>query len=162
MSASAGLAAASNSSPSVCRVAIFQNVHGVLYAHTSYLSFFYTGRFQSLKSLHSKVRKFATKIISQQNRVNHHSSAKLHTRCHYVKVSRDLECWIFSEKYCGAPGGPTAQFFLQLPLTHYILRSIFFWAHPTAPICLKMPKCAIFGTFWVSGEKKPSQGRGPL
>ena len=37
--------------------------------------------FWGLKILHSKVRKFATKIASQQNSVNHHSRAKLHTVC---------------------------------------------------------------------------------
>ena len=40
------------------------------------------------------------------------------------------------------------QFLLQLPLTHYILRSIFFRIHSTPPICLKMQKCVIFGLFW--------------
>ena len=35
-------------------------------------------------------------------------------------------------------------FLIQLTLTHYTSRSVFFWAHPTPPICLKMPKCAIF------------------
>ena len=37
--------------------------------------------FRGRKILHSKVRKFATKIASQQNSVNPHSSAKLHTVC---------------------------------------------------------------------------------
>ena len=36
------------------------------------LSFFYTSVFKSLEILHSKVRKFATKMGSQQNSVNHH------------------------------------------------------------------------------------------
>ena len=35
-------------------------------------------------------------------------------------------------------------FLIQLTLTHYTSRSVFFRAHPTPPICLKMPKCAIF------------------
>ena len=41
------------------------------------------------------------------------------------------------------------RFLVQLTLTHYILRSTSFWTPPTPPICLKMPKCAIFGTFWL-------------
>ena len=40
-------------------------------------------------------------------------------------------------------------FLVQWSMTHYTLRSVFFRAHPTPPICLKMPKCAIFGTFWL-------------
>ena len=40
------------------------------YNHTWYLSFFYTSKFWSLEILHSKVRKFATKIASRQNSVN--------------------------------------------------------------------------------------------
>ena len=51
------------------------------------------------------------------------------------------------------------QFLLQLPLTHYILMSTFFW---TPPICLKMPKCAIFGLFWSFHFKDTPQSRGPL
>ena len=39
--------------------------------HTSYLSFFYTTTFWGLQILHSKVRKFAIKIASRQNSVNH-------------------------------------------------------------------------------------------
>ena len=35
-------------------------------------------------------------------------------------------------------------FLVQWSMTHYTLRSVFFRAHPTPPICLKMPKCAIF------------------
>ena len=46
--------------------------------HTSYLSFFYTHTFSGLKILHSKVRKFATKIVSRENSVNHHSRANFH------------------------------------------------------------------------------------
>ena len=42
-----------------------------------------------------------------------------------------------------------SRFLVQLTLTHYILRSTSFWTPPTPPICLKMPKCAIFGTFWL-------------
>ena len=38
-------------------------------------------------------------------------------------------------------------------LTHYILMLVSSWPHLTPPICLEMPKCAIFSTFWVSGGK---------
>ena len=38
--------------------------------------FFYTHKFWGLKILHSKVRKFMTKVASQQNSVNH--SVKIH------------------------------------------------------------------------------------
>ena len=41
-----------------------------LYIHTWYLSFFYTDTFWGLKILHSKVRKFATKIAPQINSIN--------------------------------------------------------------------------------------------
>ena len=44
-------------------------------------------------------------------------------------------------------------FLIQLTLTHYTSRSVFFWAHPTPPICLKMPKCAIFSPSLVSHFK---------
>ena len=37
---------------------------------------FYTDTFWGLKVLHSKVHKFATKVTSRQNSVNHHSRAK--------------------------------------------------------------------------------------
>ena len=46
-----------------------------------------------------------------------------------------------------------SQFLLPWTMTHYILRSTFFWAHPTPPIWLETQKCAIFSTFWVSGGK---------
>ena len=49
--------------------------------HTWYLSFFYTHTFSGLKILHSKVRKFATKIALRQNSVNHYSRAIFHTLC---------------------------------------------------------------------------------
>ena len=35
-------------------------------------------------------------------------------------------------------------------LTHNILMSVIFRSHLTPPICLKMPICAIFSTFWES------------
>ena len=35
-------------------------------------------------------------------------------------------------------------FLVKWSMTHYTLRSVFFRAHPTPPICLKTPKCAIF------------------
>ena len=56
----------------------------------------------------------------------------------------------FSEKIIVGPQGiQYPRFLAQLTLTHYILRSTSFWTTPTPPICLKMPKCAIFGTFWL-------------
>ena len=59
-----------------------------------------------------------------------------------------------SEKIIVGPQeGQYPQFLLQLPLTHYILRSIFFWTHSTPPICLKTQKCAILSTFLESGGK---------
>ena len=38
-------------------------------------------------------------------------------------------------------------------LTHNILMSAIFRSHLTPPICLKMPICAIFSTFWESHLK---------
>ena len=62
----------------------------------------------------------------------------------------------FSEKIIVGPQeAQYSQFLLQLLLTHYILRSTFFWPPPTPPICIKMPKCAIFGHFWSSTLKMP-------
>ena len=69
---------------------LWKGVSKTLYpnpGHTWYLSFFYTSEFWSLEILHSKVRKFATKIASRQNSVNHRIRSKLHTMCqitHYV------------------------------------------------------------------------------
>ena len=73
----------------------------------------------------------------------------------YVKVSRDLESCIFFVKknIVGPQEAQYPQFLLQLPLTHYILRSIFFRTHSTPPICLKTQKCAILSTFLESGGK---------
>ena len=59
----------------------------------------------------------------------------------------------FWKNYCGAQEAQYPQFLLQLPLTHYILRSIFFWTHSTPSICLKTQKCAILSTFLESGRK---------
>ena len=60
----------------------------------------------------------------------------------------------FSEKIIvGSQEAQYPQFLLQLPLTHYILRSIFFRTHSTPPICLKTQKCAILSTFSESGGK---------
>ena len=60
----------------------------------------------------------------------------------------------FSEKIIVGPQeGQYPQFLLQLPLTHYILRSTFFRTPPTPHICLKMPKCANFGLFWSFHSK---------
>ena len=44
--------------------------------HTWYLSFFYIHTFSGLEILHSKVRKFATKIASRQNSVNQYWEVK--------------------------------------------------------------------------------------
>ena len=41
----------------------------------------------------------------------------------------------------------------QGTLNQYILRLVIFWPYPTPPICLKMPKCAIFCTFGESHFK---------
>ena len=60
----------------------------------------------------------------------------------------------FSEKIIvGSQEAQYPQFLLQLPLTHYILRSIFLRTHSTPPICLKTQKCAILSTFSESGRK---------
>ena len=68
----------------------------------------------------------------------------------YVQVySNSNVQGFFSEKsIVGPQEAQYPQFLLQLPLTHYILRSIFFRTYSTPPICLKMPKCANFGLFW--------------
>ena len=70
-------------------------------------------------------------------------------------MSRDLEFFIFFVKktIVGPPGAQYPQFLLPWTMTHYILRSTFFWAHPAPPILLETQKCAIFSTFWVSGGK---------
>ena len=44
-------------------------------------------------------------------------------------------------------------FLVLLSMTHYILRLVFFRDQPTPPICLKMPECAKFSTFWESRFK---------
>ena len=41
----------------------------------------YTTAIWGQEILHLKVRKFGTKVVSQQNSVNHHSRAKLHIVC---------------------------------------------------------------------------------
>ena len=68
-------------------------------------------------------------------------------------MSRWTVIWtflVFSEKIIMGPQGiQYPRFLAQLTLTHNILRSTSFWTPPTPPICLKMPKCAIFGTFWL-------------
>ena len=67
------------------------------------------------------------------------------SRCTVIRTFKVF----FSEKsIVGPQEAQYPQFLLQLPLTHYILRSTFFWTPPTPPICLKMPKCVIFGLFW--------------
>ena len=66
-----------------------QSAHNVLDSsqHTWYLSFFYTTTFWGLQILHSKVRKFATKIASRQNSKithcvqNYTLCVKWHTMC---------------------------------------------------------------------------------
>ena len=52
-----------------------------------------------------------------------------------------------------ARGRSRSPFLIQMMFTHYILRLVLFWPHPTPHICLKMPKCAIFITFWESQKK---------
>ena len=44
-------------------------------------------------------------------------------------------------------------FLARRSLTYNILMSVIFRAHLTPPICLKMPICAIFSTFWESHLK---------
>ena len=64
----------------------------------------------------------------------------------------------FSEKIILGPREVQISWFLVLwSLTHYILRLVFFRDQPTPPICLKMPKCAKFSTFWESHEKNHLQ-----
>ena len=73
---------------------------------------------------------------------------KLHTV--YVQVYSNSNVLVFfSEQIIVGPQEvQDPQFLLQLALTHYILGSTCFRTPPTPPICLKMPKCAIFGPFW--------------
>ena len=56
--------------------------------------FFYTTTFWGLKILHSKVRKFTTKIASRQNSVNHHSRAKFHIYFKQFKSWEEWEGWL--------------------------------------------------------------------
>ena len=64
----------------------------------------------------------------------------------------------FSEKIILGPREVQISWFLvSWSLTHYILRLVFFRDQPTPPICLKMPKCAKFSTFWLSHEKNHLQ-----
>ena len=62
-------------------------------------------------------------------------------------------CFFCEKIILGPQEAQYLQFLLQLPLTHYILRSIFFRTHSTPPICLKTQKCAILSTFSESGGK---------
>ena len=72
------------------------------------------------------------------------------------KLFRILE--FFSEKIILRPREVQISWFLVLwSMTHYILRLVFFRDQPTPPICLKMPKCAKFSTFWESHEKNHLQ-----
>ena len=72
----------------------------------------------------------------------------------YDQVTNYLDMVIFFWKNIVGPQEVQyPQFLLQLPLTHYILRFIFFWTHSTPPICLKTQKCAILSTFLESGGK---------
>ena len=64
----------------------------------------------------------------------------------------------FLKKIILGPREVQISWFLVLwSLTHYILRLVFFRDQPTPPICLKMPKCAKFSTFWESHEKNHLQ-----
>merc|ERR1712020_231221 len=47
------------------------------------------------------------------------------------------------KKYCGTPRGPKSAIFVTIDLDPLYFEVGIFWAHPTPPICLKMPKCAI-------------------
>ena len=79
-----------------------------------------------------------------------------HTLRSYICIGDKLFRYgdFFSEKIIVGPHeAQYPQFLLQLPLTHYILRSIFFRTHSTPPICLKTQKCAILSTFLESGGK---------
>ena len=66
----------------------FVNIVGAFWndTHTWYLSLF--SHKQGLKILHLKVGNFATKIVSRQNSVNHHSRAKFHI---YFKQCKHCE-----------------------------------------------------------------------
>ena len=64
----------------------------------------------------------------------------------------------FSEKLLWGPRRSNSRnVFVSWSMTHYILRLVFFRDQPTPPICLKMPKCAKFSTFWLSHEKNHLQ-----
>jgi len=72
------------------------------------------------------------------------------------KLFRIVE--FFSEKIILRPREVQISWFLvSWSMTHYILRLVFFRDQPTPPICLKMPKCAKFSTFWLSHEKNHLQ-----
>ena len=65
----------------------------------------------------------------------------------------DMVIFFLKKIIVGPQEAQNPQFLLQLPLTHYILRAIFFRTHSTPPICLKTQKCAILSTFLESGGK---------
>ena len=55
----------------------------------------------------------------------------------------------FSEKkYCGVRVGPISAIFATITLDPLYFEVHIFSDPPDPPICLKMPKCAIFGLFW--------------
>ena len=75
------------------------------------------------------------------------------SRCTVIRTFR-----FFSEKIIVGPQeAQDPRFWLPWTMTHYILGSICFRTPMTPPICLKMPKCAKFSTFWLSHEKNHLQ-----
>ena len=59
-----------------------------------------------------------------------------------------------SVKYCEVLGGPTSAIFGTITLDPlYFEVHIFLGPPDPSYMCLKIPKCAIFSTFWVSGQK---------
>ena len=68
----------------------------------------------------------------------------------YVWVNSQSKMTMFClKKLISQPRGvQNPPFLIQMMLTHYTLRSALFRPHQTPRICLKMPKCAIFGLFW--------------
>ena len=57
--------------------------------------------------------------------------------------------FFFWKNYCGAPGGPISAIFATITLDPLYFEVNIFLDPPTPPICLKMPKCVIFGLFWL-------------
>ena len=64
---------------------------------------------------------------------------------------------IFWKNYFGAPRGPNLMIFGIMVHDPLYFEVGTFRDQPTPPICLKMPKCAKFSTFWESREKNHLQ-----